>query len=196
MIRVADVSDAQALLDIYAPYVRETAISFECEVPSPAEFRERIRQILQKYPYLVALRGEEIAGYAYAHGFHERAAYARSVESSIYVRRDLRRSGVGRELYAALEHTLSMQHILNVNACVTCPNGSDPYLTRGSFDFHCRLGFTPVGEFHSCGYKFGRWYNVAWLEKFLGEHGGAPLPVLDFPQIRGALEAELSAQTR
>ena len=102
MIRVAALDDAEELLKIYAPYVRETAITFEYEVPSPEEFRERIAHTLEKYPYLVAEHDGKIVGYAYVSPFKERAAYAWAVETSIYVRREGRRQGVGRALYAAL----------------------------------------------------------------------------------------------
>ena len=194
MIRIATEADASVLLAIYAEYVKNTAISFEYDIPSVEEFRIRIHDTLEKYPYLVCIRDGEIAGYVYVSEFHHRIAYARSVETSIYVKSGLQKSGVGRELYAALEKALSMQHIINLNACVTCPDGDDPYLTRNSFDFHQHMGYRQVGEFHKCGYKFGRWYNVAWLEKFLSEHIDTPLPVLTFPTVRKQFEAELAAQ--
>ena len=160
MIRIATEADASVLLAIYAEYVKNTAISFEYDIPSVEEFRIRIHGTLEKYPYLVCIRDGEIAGYVYVSEFHHRIAYARSVETSI----------------------------------VTCPDGDDPYLTRNSFDFHQHMGYRPVGEFHKCGYKFGRWYNVAWLEKFLSEHTDTPLPVLTFPAVRKQFEAELAAQ--
>src|SRR5699024_443574 len=110
-LRTACEEDAEALLDIYAPYVEHTAVSFEYEVPSVEEFRERIRRIRERYPYLLAESGGEILGYAYASPFHERRAYDWAAETSIYLRRDRRRQGLGRRLYEALEEILRMQGI-------------------------------------------------------------------------------------
>ena len=156
-------ADAEALLRIYAPYVRETAITFEYEVPSPEEFQSRIRRTLEKYPYLIAEREGHCVGYAYAGAFHARAAYDWAVETSVYVERGLRRQGVGQRLYTALEEILTLQNILNLNACIAYPAEEDPYLTRDSADFHQRLSYQLVGRFHQCGYKFGRWYDMIWM---------------------------------
>ena len=191
-LRIASPADAEALLQIYAPYVRETAITFEYEVPSPEEFQSRIRRTLEKYPYLIAEWDGRCVGYAYAGAFHARAAYDWAVETSVYVERGLRRQGVGRRLYTALEEVLTLQNILNLNACIAYPAGEDPYLTRDSADFHQRLGFRQVGRFHQCGYKFGRWYDMIWMEKMLGAHRSPQPPVRPFPEIREAAEALLN----
>ena len=125
MIRVekAGVCDAAALLEIYAPYVRDTAITFEYDPPSAEEFEERIRTISEEYPYIKAVDEDgSIVGYAYASAFKKRAAYDRSVEVSIYVRRDSRQSGVGRLLYNALEVSLRNMGIINLCACITVPS--------------------------------------------------------------------------
>ena len=168
-IRSADPEDAGKLLDIYAYYVVNTAISFEYEVPSPEEFRTRIGNTLKKYPYLVLEEGI-IKGYAYAGVFKDRAAYDHACEVSIYVDRHARRQGYGRKLYEALEEELKAQGILNLYACIGDPVAEDEYLTKNSEQFHRHLGFSKVGEFHKCGYKFGRWYNMIWMEKMIGEH--------------------------
>ena len=102
VIRVAALDDAEELLEIYAPYVRETAITFEYEVPSPEEFRERIAHTLEKYPYLVAEHDGKIEGYAYVSPFKERAAYAWAVETSIYVDQNCKRMGIGKNLHSTL----------------------------------------------------------------------------------------------
>ena len=102
-IRVAKEQDAKEILDIYAPYVEQTAITFEYEIPSLIEFKQRIHHTLQKYPYLVAKMEGEILGYAYASAFHARAAYDWCVETSIYVKMDKKRMGIGVSLYRALE---------------------------------------------------------------------------------------------
>lgn len=176
-IRTVLPTDAEAVLAIYAPYVENTAISFEWEVPTVEEFRERMWNILQKYPYLVAERDGEIVGYAYAGPFKGRAAYDWAVETTIYVRGDQKHTGVGKRLYAALENALKGQHILNLYACIAYPETEDEYLTKNSVQFHEHLGYRMVGEFYRCGYKFGRWYNMVWMEKMIGEHTDRPLPV-------------------
>ena len=119
-IRIAEPEDAEVLLAVYAPYVEETAITFEYSVPSVGEFQERIRNTLQQYPYLVAEDENGILGYAYAGRFQSRAAYDWAVETSIYIRKDQKGQGLGRRLYHALEEGLKEQGILNVNACIAC----------------------------------------------------------------------------
>lgn len=179
-IRAAEAEDAEKLLEIYAPYVKKTAISFEYEVPSVEEFAGRIKKTLQRYPYLVATVEGEIAGYAYAGAFHARAAYQWCAEASIYVKEGLRGHGIGRKLYEALEEELRDMGILNLNACIAHPVKEDEYLTQASERFHERMGFSKVAEFHRCGYKFQRWYDIVWMEKLLGEHKEMPMPVRCF----------------
>lgn len=169
--------DAKALLEIYAPYVKDTAISFEYEVPSEEEFLERIRTISAKYPYIKAVENGEILGYAYGAVFKGRSAYDWSVETTIYIRGDKRKNGVGRALYQSLENSLKNMGILNMNACIAVPAKNDPYLTDASQRFHERMGFSKVGVFHNSGCKFGRWYDMVWMEKMIGEHTEAPAKV-------------------
>lgn len=183
-IRIASPEDAPALLAVYAPYVRRTAVTFEYDAPSVPEFEDRIRKVLSRYPYLVAEKEGRPVGYAYAGPFHSRAAYGWGVETSLYLAWDFRRQGIGRALHEALAAVLREQHILNLNACVARPQGDDPYLTEDSIRFHQRMGYRMVGEFFQCGYKFGRWYNMVWMEKHLGEHPAVPLPVIPFEEIR------------
>lgn len=173
-IRLVKPEDAGRLVEIYAPYVKQTAVTFEYEVPSVAEFRKRIESILKKYPYMVAEQDGEITGYAYAGVFIERPAADWAAEAAIYVDRGRRRSGVGRALYEALEKALIRQNILNINACIACPEAEDEYLTYDSIRFHERMGYRMAGRFHQCGYKFGRWYDLVWMEKHLGEHPAKP----------------------
>lgn len=185
-IRTATKADAPALLNIYAPYVEQTAITFEYEVPSVEEFAGRIEQILEKYPYLVAEAEGEIVGYAYAGTFKARAAYDWSVETTIYVNQKKKRMGIGGKLYAALEEALRAQHILNLNACIGYPQKEDEYLTKDSEKFHQKLGYRLVGTFHDSGYKFGRWYDMIWVEKMLGEHTESPASVIPFSETEWA----------
>ncbi|MCI8453165.1 MAG: GNAT family N-acetyltransferase [Lachnospiraceae bacterium] len=188
-IRVAEPKDAKRLQALYAPYVEKTAITFEYEIPSAEEFGRRIEAVLKRYPYLTAYADGELLGFAYAGVFKERAAYGWAVETSIYVDGARKRCGVGRKLHDALESALREQGILNMNACIGCPpNGQDDeYLTMDSIRFHSRMGYRMVGEFYRCGYKFDRWYNMAWMEKQIGRHEEKQAPVKTFESVRGVL---------
>ncbi len=172
MLEIRDVKsdDAADLLYIYDHYVRNTAITFEYETPTLTEFKGRIERITAKYPYIVALLNGKVAGYAYAGVFKDRAAYDRSVEMTVYVDKDLRKSGIGRALYEALEERLKNIGILNLYACIGYPEKEDEYLDRNSARFHEHMGYTLAGRFHKCGYKFGRWYDMIWMEKMIGTH--------------------------
>ena len=280
--RVARPEDAEALLAIYAPYVEETAITFEYEVPSVEAFRARIAHTLATYPYIVAVEeqpanagtgrvdgasascldraeanagaghvdgasvssapasgagavtgthrtSERIIGYAYVGRLHERAAYDWSVETSIYVDRRARKHGLGRQLYERLEAILRAMNIISVNACIAYPGmmnsavdaataadrlqdahigtgdpntadrvrkdprkgsadsgadiGEDPYLNTNSPDFHAHLGYQLVGHFHACAYKFDRWYDMIWMEKWIAPHPAKPEAMIPFPAL-------------
>ena len=182
-IRIAKTEDTRALLSIYAPYVETTAVTFEYQVPSEDEFKKRIQHILQRYPYLVAELNGEALGYTYAGAFHERAAYDWSVETTIYVKKNQRRLGIGRKLYDALETALKAQGILNLNACIAYPEEEDRYLTKDSVAFHHKMGFQMVGQFHNCGYKFNRWYHMVWMEKQIGIHEESQSRVKTFADV-------------
>lgn len=182
-IRMASPADAEALLAIYAPYVQNTAITYEYDVPSPEEFSARIAKTLKSYPYLVAEHQGEVVGYAYAGRLHERKAYDWAVETSIYVRQDLRGMGLGCRLYDALETLLKRQNVISVNACIAFPEVEDEYLTRNSVRFHERMGYRLIGHFHRCAYKFGRWYDMVWMEKALGDFPDTPDPFIPLPQL-------------
>ena len=178
IIESVSINDANELLDIYSYYVKETAISFEYDVPLIDEFRERIKQISKKYPYIKAVRDDGcIMGYAYANTFKARAAYDWSVETTVYVRKDLRGLGVGKALYQELEKELRNMGILNMNACIAVAPEEDTHLTNASSFFHEKMGFKLVGTFHNCGYKFNTWYNMVWMEKIIGEHKAIQAPV-------------------
>ena len=182
-IRPAKPEDAEKLLAIYAPYVEQTAITFEYEVPTVEEFRERIHNTLKKYPYLVAEQGEEPVGYAYVGPFHDRPAYDWAVETSIYVDEWKIHKGVGGKLHDALEQVLKKQNITNLNACIGVPEVPDEHLDRNSMDFHHHLGYRLVGEFYQCGYKFDTWYNMVWMEKIIGEHQKKQPAMITFPEL-------------
>ena len=183
-IRVATVEDAQQILQIYAPYIEKTAITFEYEVPALEEFRGRIQHTLKKYPYLVAEEAGEILGYAYTGPFKERAAYDWAVETTIYVKEDKKQRGIGKLLYQALEEISKAQNILNMNACIAYPENEDEHLTKNSVQFHEHLGYQMVGTFHQCGYKFETWYHMVWMEKFIGEHRENQPDIIPFPKLK------------
>ncbi|MDD3164391.1 MAG: GNAT family N-acetyltransferase [Oscillospiraceae bacterium] len=182
-LRVATAQDVSAMLEIYAPYVRETAISFEYDVPDAAAFGARLRATLPRYPWLAAERDGVVCGYAYLSAFHARAAYGWCAEPSIYVHRDCRRQGIGQRLYAALEQLARRQNLLTLNACIACTDSADEHLTNDSVAFHAQLGYQTVGKFHRCGFKFSTWYDMVWMEKQLSPHTGAPKPVVPFSAL-------------
>lgn len=190
-IRPATEADAAEILNIYAPYITDTAITFEYDVPTLEEFTGRIRHTLEKYPYLVAVRDSEIIGYAYAGAFYGRAAYDWSAETTIYVKKGCSHSGVGKLLYQALETALKAQNIINLYACIGYPEVEDEYLTKNSAQFHAHLGYRMVGEFYHCGYKFDRWYNMVWMEKLLNPEIKHPKPIKWMEENREELEAVL-----
>ena len=159
--------DAESLAAIYAPYVRDTAVSFEVVPPTTAEFAKRIEAIQEHYPYLVAEQNGTILGYAYAGPFKPREAYALSAELSVYVDSTRRGKGVGHALYTALEDKLAAMDVTNLYACVAYPRVEDEYLTYASVRFHERMGFQIVGRFHGCARKFDRLYDMVWMEKHL-----------------------------
>ena len=151
VIRDAVLTDAERIREIYDHYVRHTAISFEYETPTPEEMRERMHRTMARFPYLAAERDGVVQGYAYAGPFKERAAYDWCCELSIYLAQDARKCGMGRRLYAAMEERLRDMGVLNLYACITCPDREDEYVTRNSMEFHSHLGFRQVAEFRSCG---------------------------------------------
>ena len=182
-IRVARESDAAQLQAIYAPYVERTAVSFEYEVPDVATFAGRIRRVQERYPYLVAESDRELLGYAYAGSFHTREAYSWAAEASIYLRMDCRRMGIGSALYRALESALKAMGVRRLYASIAVPDEPDEHLTLDSVRFHTAMGYHTVGEFHHCGWKFGRWYSTVWMEKVLASDDSAPSPLKPFREL-------------
>lgn len=186
-IRVATTKDAEQLLAIYRPYVEQTAITFETVAPTLEEFRKRIAVTLQTYPYFVYEEDGRIVGYTYASPFKDRSAYDRTVETTIYLCQEVRGRGLARKLYGALETCLKRQGILNLCACIALATRETPYLTDSSERFHRKMGYKRVARFHKCGYKFGLWWDMIWMEKMLGAHLPTPKPRLKFPEIKDAL---------
>ena len=167
LIRLARTSDAAALLAIYAPIVRETAISFEVEVPTEDAFQARVGRTLERHPWLVCEVDGRVAGYAYAGPHRLRAAYQWATEPSVYVHPDHQRKNVARALYTALFGVLRLQGFCQAYAGVVLPN-------EASTRLHEALGFRPVGVYCSVGYKRGRWHDVAWWQRPLQPDSSAP----------------------
>ncbi len=184
IIRRAQLSDAEKLCAIYAYYVNNTAVTFEDDAPDTEEFAQRMRGIMSFYPYFVAECGGEVAGYCYAGVFKNRSAYDWAVETTVYVAKGYGRKGIGARLYAALEEALKLQGIKNMYACIAYPAREDEYLTKDSVNFHKRLGFKIVGRFVKCGSKFGRWYDMVWMEKMTGRHNANPVRPLPYSKVK------------
>ena len=175
-IRVVRPDDAEAILRIYAPAVRETAASFELEPPTVDEVRERIKAIRPRFPWLVFEKDSAVLGYAYAGEYRKRRAYQWSTEVSIYVDASARRLGVARTLYTRLFAILAKQGFHNAYAVITLPNPS-------SVALHEALGFTYLGTFRKVGYKLGQWHDVGWWELTIQQHAAQPQPPIPFSEI-------------
>lgn len=184
MIRIAREEDSAALAEIYGWYVENTAVSFEYEAPTAEEFAGRIREILLIHPFLVYEEEGTILGYAYAHPLIRRKACDWAVEVSIYIHRDVRGKGIGRALYEALEKILLKQNICTLEACVAACDREDKYLTDSSVRFHTRMGYKTVGKMSDCGYKFGHWYHLLWMEKHIAPRETETDAMIPFPEVR------------
>ena len=177
MIRIASEADVPEILAIYAPYVENTTITFEYDVPCKKEFMQRFYDITRQFPWLVWEENGEILGYAYASPPYTRAAYRWCAEPSVYLRPEARGRGIGRKLYAALEEILKIQGYQVLYALITQDNSS-------SMRFHEKQGYGKKVLFDNCGFKFGRWLGVFWMEKRLISveiPNSFPSP---FPQLR------------
>ncbi len=159
-VRQAEPHDCASLAAIYAPYVEQTAISFEETAPGPEEFASRVARSRSRWEWLVAEIGGTVVGYAYGSEHRQRAAYRWSVEVSAYVAGGYHRRGIGRALYGELLTRLTARGFCQAFAGITLPNDA-------SVALHARTGFAPVGVFRSVGWKFGRWHDVAWFQRTL-----------------------------
>ncbi len=160
MIRPATEKDIPEMLSIYGPYVENTTITFEYDVPCSREFTRRFLDITAQYPWLVWEEKGSILGYAYASAPYARAAYRWCAEPSVYLRPEARRQGIGKKLYAALEWILDKQGYQILYALITTEN-------TDSILFHQKMGYISRVDFPDCGFKFGRWLGVTWMEKRL-----------------------------
>jgi L-amino acid N-acyltransferase YncA len=161
-VRVATEADAGAVAAIYAPYVRETAISFEEMPPTPDEMARRLTATLETYPYLVFDDGEGVLGYAYGSVHRTKPAYRWSVETTVYTARHAHRKGIGRALYTELLDLLTRQGFHSAFAGITLPNGK-------SVGLHESMGFAYLGTFAEIGFKYGELHDVGWWRRTLAE---------------------------
>ena len=159
-VRDASEEDATACAAIYAPYVRETVVSFESEPPSPAQMTERIAAAMHRHAWVVIEDDGRLVGYAYGAPHQERTAYRFSCEVSVYVEEGRRRTGSGRALYEALFERLEARGYRMAVAGMTLPNDA-------SVGLHRAMGFEPVGVYRRIGWKFGAWHDVAWAQRAL-----------------------------
>jgi phosphinothricin acetyltransferase len=178
-IRLATESDAAQVLDIYAPFCGESAVSFELAPPSLDEMRQRIGDTLERFAWLVCEDGDEVRGYVYARPFRDRPAYQWSTEVTVYVRAGQRRGGVARALYTSLFEILKLQRYAMVYGGITLPNDA-------SVGLHEALGFRPAGVFRAAGYKCGAWHDVGFWQLELQPRSPTPEPPLALPQLLGS----------
>jgi len=157
-VRFAVEADIPAMLEIYAPYVKNTAVSFEYEVPSPEEFTRRFQTVTARFPWLVWEQEGKVLGYCYACYPFERAAFGWCAEPSVYLAPQAHRQGIGRQLYWVLEEMLKLLGYTRLYALVTADNAP-------SVAFHKALGYREIACLPDCGYKLGQWHGLTWLEK-------------------------------
>ncbi|SFP71769.1 phosphinothricin acetyltransferase [Geodermatophilus dictyosporus] len=170
VVRDATDGDAAACAAVYAPYVTGTAVSFEAEPPSPAEMRRRIAAAQESHAWLVLEEDGRVVGYAYGGPFRTRTAWQWSCEVSVYLEPGRRRGGGGRALYGALLQRLAERGYRTAVAGMTLPN-------EASEAFHRALGFRPVGTLPRIGWKDGRWHDVAFAQRALGDDDVPPAPL-------------------
>jgi len=167
IVRDGMEADAVACAAIYAPYVRDTAVTFETEPPDTAEFARRIAAATARHAWLVLEDDGRVTGYAYGGPFKERAAYRYACEVSVYLEHGLRRSGGGRALYRELFARLADRGFRTVVAGMALPNDA-------SVGLHRALGFEPVGTYRRIGWKHGRWHDVAWAQLTIADGDDPP----------------------
>ncbi|MDX1530221.1 MAG: arsinothricin resistance N-acetyltransferase ArsN1 family B [Rhodothermales bacterium] len=177
-LRLARGSDAAAIRTLYAPFVTDTAVSFEEAVPDEVEVRRRLQDTLAVRPWLVAEADGAVVGYAYATAHRGRDAYRWSVEVSVYVDPAWHRRGTARRLYTALLAVLRLQGFCNAYAGIALPNAA-------SVGFHEALGFEPVGVYRRVGFKAGAWRDVGWWALRLRDDD-PPAPPRPLPEVAGA----------
>ncbi|MDD6050270.1 MAG: GNAT family N-acetyltransferase [Clostridiales bacterium] len=165
MVRYANFADAPVIQEIYAHYVRRTAITFATTEPTAADFVARISD--PRYPFLAAERNGRLVGFAYADAFRQKEAFRWDVELTIYLAPGIEGQGIGSELMAEMLRVLEKQGYVNAYSCITLPG-------ERSVALHRKFGFTQLGVFPHTGYKQGQWHDVVWMSKTLCEAAEHP----------------------
>ena len=183
-IRMAGTADVAGILDIYRPYIENTAITFEYDVPSEADFLQRFRDITSRGPWLVAEEAGQLLGYAYLDRAFVRAAYAWAADLSVYLRPEARGRGLGRAFYTLLERMAALQGYQVLYGLVTTDNDA-------SCRFHEAMGYRLLCCMPDCGFKLGRWHGVNWYEKRLCPPTApaampTPAPEMDWSSVDGS----------
>ncbi len=181
VVRPARAEDAEGILAIYAPIVRETTISFEVEPPTVEEMKGRIEKTTAKLPWLVCESRGGMLGYAYASRHRERAAYQWSVDVSVYVAAESRGRGIGRRLYTPLLGMLEDLGYYSALAGIALPNAA-------SVGLHEAMGFQPIGIYRNIGYKLGAWRDVGWWQRELRDYDPNPKPPMSMEEYVGSAE--------
>jgi phosphinothricin acetyltransferase len=176
LIRLATPDDAKGILAIYAPYIRDTSITFETDIPSEVALSERIQTFSQNFPWLVCEINGVIAGYAYGSKHRERVAYQWSVECSVYIHDDFLKAGIATALYTALFVILKQQGFCNVYAVINLPN-------ERSVKLHEKMGFEHFAAYKNVGYKLGKWKNVGWWQLIINDYTHEPSPPTSFEEL-------------
>ena len=176
ILRVARPDDAGGIAAIYAPYVRDTAISFETEPPNEAEMHRRIKATLETHPWLVAEEAGRIMGYAYASQHRAREAYRWSCDVTVYLAEDARGRRLGTHLYTELIRILRAQGFRNAFAGIALPNPA-------SVALHESVGFRHLGTYREVGFKLGAWQDVGWWQLSLSSEPSGPTEIIPFRDL-------------
>lgn len=174
-IRLAEVEDARRILEIYAPYVSDTALTLTSTIPSIEQVVQTMLDVKKRYPYLVCCIDGTVVGFAYGLRMRPHEAYNWNTELSIYIDPEYQGQGIATALYTALFQILKNQGYCNLYAVITIPNDA-------SVALHKRFGFKELTVMKKSGYKLGAWHDVLWMGMRIancldpGEHGD-PLPM-------------------
>lgn len=160
MIREVKLSDAKAIVDIYNYYILNTNITFEEKQLTVDDMEERIIEKTAKHPWIVYERNGQVIGYAYLSGWHSRSAYRYSNEASIYLDRNEKGHGIGRELFSKLLEISKGYGVHTIVSGITIPN-------KESISLHEKFGFKKIAEFEEIGFKNNKWLNVGYWQKLL-----------------------------
>jgi phosphinothricin acetyltransferase len=175
-IRVATKDDAAGMLNIYAPFILNSGITQETEVPTVEDFQQRIILNLEERPWLVCEINNQVAGYAYAGKHRDRKGYQWCTEPSVYISEKHFGLGIANGLYTALFNILKLQGYVNAYAVITLPNDR-------SIAFHKKFGFDYLTTYKKIGYKLGQWHDVGWMQYEVNPHKEDPVDPIKFPLI-------------